>query len=113
MSGSNPIGALPGVMVGIDLNNDGKTDLIVAGSDFNRDGIPDALQHENGAVFAAPDSLKVLQQVPPIPLVSSSQTNATLLQAQPTSARRLVTTGPAKVFKPLEAQFCGFEQVHN
>jgi len=34
-----------GAMVGVDLNHNGMADLIIAGADANRDGIPDALQH--------------------------------------------------------------------
>merc|ERR1712232_1363152 len=115
ISNSNAFGLIPGAMVGLDLNGDGRTDLIVAGHDLNCDGIPDAIQQENGAVFAAPDAAKLLRQVPTLPAVMPMpQASGTLLQTPPTSSRRMVSTGPAKVLRAADtAQFGSFTQVQN
>lgn len=40
--------------VGLDLNLNGRTDVIVTGPDLNRDGIPDVLQQHAGTLAAAP-----------------------------------------------------------
>merc|ERR1719217_1626976 len=36
--------AAPAAAAAVDVNADGRADYIVAGSDFNRDGIPDAIE---------------------------------------------------------------------
>merc|ERR1739844_132940 len=52
ITGANTLGFLPGAMVGLDLNNNGRTDVIVAGPDLNRDGIPDILQQNVAGINA-------------------------------------------------------------
>lgn len=47
-SQAQPMSVVPGAVVGLDLNNDGTPDLIVAGPDLDQDGIPDALQQSIG-----------------------------------------------------------------
>merc|ERR1711879_196702 len=89
---------VPGAMVGLDLNRDGRTDLIIAGPDMNCDGIPDALQQGvGGAVYAAPEAMTVLQQEFGHPAAGGAVTPPC-----PAAGRRMVTTGPAKVMKMVE-----------
>lgn len=45
------VGPPPTAELGIDLNHNGRSDIIIRGVDMNRDGIPDALQTGRTAVF--------------------------------------------------------------
>lgn len=80
-------GTVPGAMVGLDLNHDGRADLLVSGPDLNRDGIPDVLQQPHTTIFAFPEAVVRQPSQPQTPVAS---------------ARRMVTTGPAKVARMRE-----------
>jgi hypothetical protein len=78
MSGSLPaeLFAVPVATAGVDLNNDGRADIMVTGADMNLDGIPDALQRgqargtqvsQQPPTSAIRQETSVLQTSPPPP----------------------------------------------
>jgi len=61
----------PMAVAGLDLNHDGRTDVIVMGADRNRDGIPDVLQQGQSSAVATIASTSQLVTAKPYPQIDT------------------------------------------